>query len=61
MLVKLNQIPQFKTKVSEKHVYPKHYFRWRAMRNRCQNKHNPEFKRYGARGIYVCDDWENLV
>lgn len=37
--------------------YPPHYFRWRAMRSRCYSKASREFKRYGARGIFVCEDW----
>ena len=29
------------------------------MRQRCKNKNVPEYKRYGERGIAVCDEWEN--
>lgn len=39
-------------------IYPKFYFRWRAMKSRCQSKASPEFIRYGARGIYVCNEWK---
>lgn len=30
---------------------------WQAIRKRCENPHNPSFKDYGARGIFVCDRW----
>ena len=33
------------------------YNTYRAMKERCYNKHNIEYKNYGARGITVCDAW----
>lgn len=30
------------------------------MRERCSNAKNPQYKDYGARGIDVCDDWNNF-
>jgi len=30
---------------------------WIAMNDRCRNPNNPSFKRYGGRGIHVCDEW----
>lgn len=33
---------------------------WISMRNRCYNKNNQAYKYYGARGIEVCDRWNNL-
>lgn len=30
---------------------------WTAMKQRCLNSKNPEFKNYGARGIKVCAEW----
>lgn len=30
---------------------------WRSMKNRCSNPNNPDYFRYGARGIKVCDRW----
>ena len=33
------------------------YHAWQHLRQRCGNPLNPEFGRYGARGIRVCDRW----
>lgn len=33
------------------------YRAWSNMLQRCYNENNPEFKRYGARGICVCKPW----
>ena len=30
---------------------------WSAMKNRCYNKKNIEYKEYGGRGIIVCKRW----
>ena len=32
---------------------------WTAMKERCLNPNSKDYKYYGARGITVCDDWEN--
>jgi hypothetical protein len=32
---------------------------WHGMKNRCYNKTNDHFHRYGGRGISVCDQWTN--
>ena len=32
---------------------------WVAMRQRCSNQNNIEYKNYGARGISVCNEWNN--
>lgn len=32
---------------------------WLGMKNRCYNKNEPAFYRYGGRGITVCDEWKN--
>ncbi len=29
------------------------------MKRRCHNPKRPDFRNYGARGIYVCDRWRN--
>jgi hypothetical protein len=33
------------------------YRRWSHMRNRCYLKDNPEYPRYGAKGVKVFDEW----
>jgi hypothetical protein len=32
---------------------------WTAMKQRCYNLNNPNYKHYGGRGIKVCDKWLN--
>jgi hypothetical protein len=36
------------------------YFVWRSMIDRCKNKNNPAFHRYGGRGISMCDRWKDF-
>lgn len=33
---------------------------WRHMRSRCENINDDRYYRYGARGIQVCDDWQDF-
>jgi hypothetical protein len=33
---------------------------WVGMLQRCENSQNPNFKRYGARGISVTKEWHNF-
>lgn len=35
------------------------YRTWQSMRRRCNDPNNPGFYKYGARGIAVCDRWNN--
>lgn len=35
------------------------YRAWVAMKRRCQNVNDVEYKNYGGRGITVCKEWEN--
>jgi len=37
----------------------KTYNSWRAMKDRCYSKNHIEYKRYGGKGITVCDRWIN--
>lgn len=32
---------------------------WSAMKARCYNKNTAQYKDYGERGIYVCEEWKN--
>lgn len=36
------------------------YSIWRGMKYRCQNPNHYDYKRYGARGIKVCDRWQKF-
>lgn len=36
------------------------YRSWTAMRNRCTNPRNRNYRNYGARGIAVCARWESF-
>lgn len=35
------------------------YRAWYGMKNRCYNKNHDDYNNYGARGIYVCNEWIN--
>ena len=32
---------------------------WRTMKARCLNPNNHKYKRYGGRGITICDEWKD--
>lgn len=34
---------------------------WKQMRIRCRCVTNPTYKFYGARGIYICTEWEDFI
>jgi hypothetical protein len=36
------------------------YKTWTGMRSRCSNPNHHQFKNYGARGITVCDRWNDF-
>lgn len=38
----------------------KTYSTWRAMHNRCLNPNTKDYKNYGGRGIFICDEWLNF-
>jgi hypothetical protein len=31
---------------------------WKSMKCRCNDKNHPSFKNYGARGIRICEEWQ---
>ena len=33
------------------------YATWCGMKSRCLSPNNPSYSRYGARGVFVCDEW----
>ena len=35
------------------------YSIWKNIKTRCNNKNTARYKDYGARGIYICDEWAN--
>ena len=35
------------------------YVVWEQMRKRCNNPNDKSYKYYGAKGVSVCDEWEN--
>lgn len=35
------------------------YVLWNNITQRCHNPKNPHYKKYGLKGIYVCDEWKN--
>ena len=35
------------------------YLVWSKMRDRCNNPNSPKYENYGARGIKVCQEWDN--
>lgn len=39
--------------------YPKLYEVWVTMKSRCENPNRKKYKDYGARGIKVCDEWQD--
>lgn len=38
--------------------YPREYKTWDSMRQRCLNKNHEAYKRYGGRGIKICQRWQ---
>ena len=53
-----------KKKFGESHIThgsskTKLYHKYRSMLDRCYDSDSWKYKRYGGRGIYVCDEWKN--
>lgn len=36
------------------------YWAWKSMKQRCQNPKCSAYRNYGARGISVCNEWQNF-
>lgn len=45
---------------SSRHRMSKHplYHQWHGLNSRCNDKDKKDFPRYGARNIFVCDEWK---
>lgn len=43
------------------HGANREYRIWTDMRTRCNNKNNKRYKRYGGRGIRVCERWNSFA
>ena len=48
-------------KKSLRQLYPRLYECWHSMKKRCLNPKDTHYRRYGARGITVCDEWLKFV
>lgn len=35
------------------------YTVWLGMRQRCNNSHNSDYKYYGAKGVKICEEWND--
>lgn len=40
--------------------YPLAYRSWKDLRQRCTNPNHKDFKDYGGRGIFVCEEWNSF-
>lgn len=36
------------------------YWAWKAMKQRCQNPKCKAYRNYGARGVKVCEEWQQF-
>lgn len=41
-------------------IFQKSYRLWKNMMERCYNKNNKDFKRYGNQNVIVCEKWKNF-
>ena len=64
--INIQQRKRYAANPKRQKVYQKGYdkknperYIWCAMRQRCCNPNNPDYKYYGGRGIKVCDRWLN--
>ena len=48
------------TKHGLSRTFSSEYHIWKTMRSRCNNPRNQRFQLYGARGIKVCERWNNF-
>ena len=43
------------------HIDDKTYETWKAMRERCANPNNCNYKYYGGKGVKVCERWDSFL
>lgn len=48
-----------KKKIHGKSNKERLYQTWKNMRQRCNNPNRSDYKRYGGRGIKICDEWND--
>jgi len=41
-------------------LYKEIYWAWKSMKQRCQNPKCSAYKNYGARGIWMCEEWQEF-
>lgn len=44
-----------------KHSVSPEWYAWQHMKQRCQNRNNADYAKYGGRGIKVCQAWETFI
>ena len=50
-----------KSKITHGLTYNKFYKTWKGMLQRCTNLEHRSYKNYGARGIAVCEEWQDVT
>ena len=55
----LEQAKENGLKCKHNHSHSRQYNVWRGMKIRCYNPNSKDYKRYGGRGIIVCNEWLN--
>lgn len=48
---------KYSEQYGDRKIYKKALDRWHSMINRCYNVKDKCYKTYGAKGVYVCNDW----
>lgn len=45
--------------MTEHHRYRRLYTAWQRIQAQCNDRNCPTFKHYGAKGIIVCEEWDD--
>lgn len=53
-------VNQYGTYKEHGHRHTRLYNIWSGIKARCNRKNNPDYVLYGARGIRVCDEWNDF-